>query len=219
MFAGHFAPAIAAAAHKDAPSLPVLFVGAQLVDWAFFGFAMADIEHLRIVPGFTAMNPMDLYDMPWTHSLLGSMGWAALFVIIVRMMGIGRTGQMIGGGVVLSHWLLDWVAHAPDLTLYGAPPKMGLGLWNHPSLEMPLEIALVLGSLWFLHRKTGLSLLRLAALGVLLLIFQAVNWFGEQPVAVTTDMLLLPWVAYGVATLAAWWAVREPSRRDQLTVQ
>ena len=41
---------------------------------------------------------------------------------------------------------LDLLVHRPDLTLAGDPPKLGLGLWNIPLLEMPLEIALTLGA-------------------------------------------------------------------------
>jgi hypothetical protein len=216
MFIGHFAPAIAAAAHKDAPSLPVLFIGGQLVDWAFFGFAMIGVEHLRIEPGFTAMNPMDLYDMPFTHSLVGTLVWAVGFALLLRLCGLNRRGQAIGAAVVVSHWLLDLLVHAPDLTLAGSPPKMGLGLWNHPQIEMPLEVLLVLGTLWWLQRKRGVSSARIAVLAAVLLGLQAFNWFGEEPVAVTTGFLLMAWLGYSVATLAAWWAVRVSPAEDQL---
>ncbi len=219
MFIGHFAPAIAAAAYKDAPSLPVLFIGAQLVDWAFFGFAMIGVEHLRIAPGFTAMNPMDLYDMPLTHSLVGTLVWAAGFALMLRLYGINGRGQAIGAAVVVSHWLLDLLVHAPDMTVTGSPPKMGLGLWNHPHIEMPLEISLVLGSLWWLQLKRGVPSVRIIVLAAVLLGLQAFNWFGEEPVAVTTGFLLMAWLGYSVATLAAWWAVRVSPSEDQLVVQ
>lgn len=71
MFIGHFSAAfVAAAASRRAPSLTALFVGAQLVDWGFFTFSLIGLEKMRIVPGITAMNPLDLYFMPYTHSLL-----------------------------------------------------------------------------------------------------------------------------------------------------
>ena len=35
------------------------------------------------------------------------------------------------GIAVVSHWILDWVTHRPDLPLVpGYPTKVGLGLWN-----------------------------------------------------------------------------------------
>jgi hypothetical protein len=97
---------------------------------------------MRIVPGITAMNPMDLHHMPYTHSLLGAALWAAAFGLLVGF-GTRRREAAIGAAiVVLSHWFLDLIVHIPDLTLFGAPPKLGLGLWNHPLAEMPLEILL-----------------------------------------------------------------------------
>lgn len=57
MFIGHFAPALAArAASPESPRLGTLFLAGQLVDWAFFTFAIFGIERLRIVPGITVMN-------------------------------------------------------------------------------------------------------------------------------------------------------------------
>ena len=62
MFIGHFAPAFAAGAiSPESPRLGTLFVAAQLVDWAFFLFVLVGIEEMRIVPGITAMNPLDLH--------------------------------------------------------------------------------------------------------------------------------------------------------------
>ena len=87
MFIGHLAPAFAARAITDeAPRLGVLFFAAQLVDIAFFSFALVGLENFRIVPGITAMSPLDLYDYPITHSLLGTALWAAGLAIIVGIL-------------------------------------------------------------------------------------------------------------------------------------
>jgi len=76
MFIGHYAPAFIAATSRRSPKLGTLFIAAQLVDISFFSLLLLDVEHMRLVPGATKMNPMDLYDMPWDHSLLGALGWA-----------------------------------------------------------------------------------------------------------------------------------------------
>lgn len=212
MFIGHFAPALIAARHPKAPSLPVLFIGSQLVDWAFFGLLLAGVEKMRFVPGTSAMNPMDLYHLPYTHSLVGTSLWAAGFAVLIWLAGRNRAAALIGFGVVLSHWLLDLIAHVPDLTLWGAPPKLGLGLWNYPALEMPLEIGLTLGSLWLYARATGGMRTSLWGLGALLLLLQAINWFGPQPANVDASVTLLAWFGYGVATLSALWVQRTAAR-------
>lgn len=208
MFIGHFAPAMAAAAHKDAPSLPVLFVAAQLVDWAFFALLLTGHEAMRVTPGISVMNPMDLYHMPWTHSLAGSIAFAAAFGIAISLITKNRAAAIIGFGVVLSHWFLDLLVHVPDLTLAGSEPKLGLGLWNHPMIEMPLEIAITFGALWFYVRKRGGSKVAIATLVVVLAALQAVNWFGPVESEVTNGTSFLAFFAYSVATLAAWWVAR-----------
>jgi hypothetical protein len=205
VFIGHWAPALLAAARPDAPGLGKLFVAAQLVDWAFFGFLLLGVEHMRITPGISVMNPMDLYHMPYTHSLLGSAVFAGLFGGAIWLASKNKTAALLGGAVVLSHWFLDLLVHVPDLTLAGSPPKLGLGLWNHPAIEMPLELVITLGALWLYARARRPALDRLLVLGALLLVLQAVHWFGPVEPEVTAGTSLLALFAFGLATLTAWW--------------
>lgn len=214
MFIGHFAPAMIAARHKDAPSLPVLFVGAQLVDWAFFGLLLTGIEKMRVTPGISVMNPMDLYHMPYTHSLLGSAVFAVLIGGLLSLVSKNRTAGIIAALVVLSHWFLDLLVHVPDLTLAGSPPKLGLGLWNHPAIEMPVELVLTFGSLWLYAKVAKPKAVPLALLAAVLLLLQAINWFGPVEAEVTTGTSLLAFFAYGLATLAAWWVYRGEGRKQ-----
>jgi hypothetical protein len=205
MFIGHWAPALIAATRPKAPGLAVLFVAGQLVDWAFFGFVLLGWEHLRFTPGISAMNPMDLYHMPYTHSLLGSAVFAGAFGALLQALTKNRTAALLGAAVVLSHWFLDLLVHVPDLTLAGSPPKLGLGLWNHPLIEIPLELALTFGALWLYARAARPAPLRLGVLAGLLLGLQLFNWFAPPEPAVTTATVLLAFAAFGLVTLAAWW--------------
>ena len=208
MFIGHFAPAMVAAAHPRAPGLGTLFVAGQLLDFGFFGLALAGIEKFRITPGITNMVPLDLYHMPYTHSLLGSGVWAAAFALLIWLFTRNRTGALIGGGVVMSHWFLDLLVHAPDLTLAGTPPKMGFALWNYPMIEMPLELAITFGALAFFIARTRpiapSSKIALVLLVILLSVFQAVNWFGEEPESATVAMMITALVAFAAASAAAF---------------
>ena len=206
MFIGHWAPALAAAAASPrAPKIGMLFIAAQLVDWAFFGLLLSGVEHMRFSPGISVMNPMDLYHMPITHSLLGSAAFAAAFAALLWLGSKDRVLALIGGAVVLSHWFLDLLVHVPDLTLAGSPPKLGLGLWNHPAIEMPLELAITFGALWWYAKVRRPARLRLGVLAAVLLALQAFNWFGPVEPEVTAGTSLLAFFAYGLVTLAAWW--------------
>lgn len=208
MFIGHFAPALVVAARPKAARLGTLFVAAQLVDIGFAALLIPGVEAMRIVPGITAMNPMDLYHMPFTHSLLGASLWAIAFGLLVRAL-TKRNAAAIGAAlVVVSHWFIDLFVHIPDLTLFGTPPKLGLGLWNYPAAAMPFEILLIGGALVYYARRTEAPSgnWRLWILAALLALFQAIDWFGpKEPVyslAIPATML----TAYTVLALAAAWA-------------
>ena len=191
MFIGHWAPALALAARPKAPGLGTLFVAGQLVDWAFFGLLLTGTEAMRFRPGVSVMNPMDLYHMPYTHSLLGSAVFAAAFGALVLGLTKSRAAGAIAALVVLSHWFMDLLVHVPDLTLAGSPPKLGLGLWNHPAIEMPLELGLTFGALWLYVRAKRPAPLRVGLLAAVLLLLQAVNWFGPVEAEVTTGTSVL----------------------------
>jgi hypothetical protein len=206
MFIGHFAPAfIAAAVRPDRPRLGAMFVAAQLVDWGFFTLALIGAEAMRIDPSASVMVPFDLYHMPYTHSLLGTAIWAAAFLCVVAIYQRSLKIGALAGLVVLSHWLLDFLVHVPDLTLDGTPPKLGLGLWDLPWMAIPLELGLIFGALAFYLRRTrGPAGPPLVLAGVMLL-FQLVNWFAPHPEAAGPFLYLQALVAFGIMTaLAAW---------------
>src|SRR5439155_1492753 len=91
MFVGHYG--ISFAAKKAEPRVPlwVLFIAVQLLDVLWAPFVLVGIEKVRIVPGITASNPLDLYYMPYSHSLLAAIGWSvvallayAVFAVVIR---------------------------------------------------------------------------------------------------------------------------------------
>jgi membrane-bound metal-dependent hydrolase YbcI (DUF457 family) len=147
--------------------------------------------------------------MPYTHSLLGGLLWAGLFGGLLWLLSRDRLTALIGSLVVLSHWFVDLIVHIPDLTLFGAPPKFGFGLWNHPAIAMPLELALTFGALFFYlwrTRSTRPSAGLAAGLPALILLtVQSINWFGPEPEVVNAAIPLSALTAYAVlAALAAW---------------
>lgn len=203
MFIGHWSPALLAAAHKDSPGIVPLFLAAQLPDWVAFALNIAGVEHFRIVPGLSALSSVDLYDIPWSHSLVGTAVLALVAGLIVSALWRNRTAGVLTGIVVLSHWFLDLLVHMPDLTLAGHPPRLGLGLWNQPLIEIPLELAMTFGALWFYAETQRPPRGTVRLLAAVLLVFQLVHWFvPPQP----AQLSMLPWVAlaaFAIVTLLA----------------
>src|SRR5450432_1001272 len=160
MFIGHYGVSLAAKRYAPRVPLGVLFLAVQLLDVLFAIFLLAGIEKMRIVPGFTAFNPYDLYWMPYSHSLVGALGWSAFATVVclavARRLPSGKrlAAAAIVGVAVFSHFVLDVPMHTPDLPLAidASSPKIGLGLWNHRSAAIALELAaLTAGGLVYLR--------------------------------------------------------------------
>ena len=209
MFIGHFAPAFAAGAiSPESPRLGTLFVAAQLVDWAFFLFVLAGIEDMRIVPGITAMNPLDLHHMPYTHSLAGTAAFALVFGVIVWRVTRNAVAGVWAGLVVVSHWLIDLLVHRPDLTLAGGPDRLGLGLWDRPLVAIPLELAITLiAFIWYIRATKGPVGPPLILIGVML-VLQAINWFAPEPTVMSVWLPITSLVAFAILTALATWVGR-----------
>ena len=209
MFIGHFAPAFAAGAiSPESPRLGTLFVAAQLVDWAFFLFVLVGIEEMRIVPGITAMNPLDLHYMPYTHSLAGTAVFALVFGVIVWRMSRNAVAGVWAGLVTLSHWLTDLLVHRPDLTLAGGPERLGLGLWDRPMIAIPLELAMtLLAFVWYIRATKGPVGPPLVLIGAMLLL-QAITWFAPEPTVMSVWLPITALVAFAILTMLATWVGR-----------
>ncbi|MGA8960500.1 MAG: metal-dependent hydrolase, partial [Pseudolabrys sp.] len=157
MFIGHYGPSFACKAWKPVIPLWILFVAVQLVvDIVWALLVLLGIEKVRIVPGFTATNPFDLYYMPFTHSLPGAIFWSVGAAVVYRAVAPAQkwTAAAIVGGAVFSHWILDLIVHRPDLALYDDAYKVGFGLWNYPAIAFVLEIALLFGGIALYLRVT-----------------------------------------------------------------
>ena len=220
MFIAHWSAALAAgAASKSAPRLGTLFIAAQLVDWAFFVLVIVGIEQSTYDRGTTLMMPYAL-DMPITHSLMGTAGFALAYALIVFIGMREWRPALITALVVLSHWPLDLLVHAPDLTLAGHPPMFGLGLWDHPWAAIPLELLLTFGAfIWYARRTIGPPG-PLIVLAILLLAVQLAVWLmphGPHTASVATALLSL--ATFALISLVAWWVgTTRRHRRKTLAV-
>ena len=73
-------PELCAKRVELAVPLWTLFIAVQLLDVFWSMFVLLGIEKVRIVPGFTKTNALDLYYMPYTHSLPGAVAGPSLQV-------------------------------------------------------------------------------------------------------------------------------------------
>ena len=207
MFVGHYSASFAGKAAEKRIPLWLLFIAVQFVDVLWAIFVVLGIEKVRIVPGFTASSPLDLYYMPYTHSLVGALGWSMLAFLVCQFIpslrGV-RTG-MILALAVFSHWLLDLVVHRPDLALYDSTFKMGFGLWNYRTLAFAVEIGMLVAGA-ALYLKKAYRKARLVAFVCFLALVQTFEKFFFPPPKSDWAMALSALVSYGVLAVLAWWA-------------
>ncbi len=145
MFVGHIGVGLAAKAAAPRASLGSLVLAAVLLDVLVWAFVVAGLEHIGVKPGITATNALDLYDYPLSHSLLMSVAWGTLMA--AGYYGIRRYswGALIIFAAVVSHWVLDFISHRPDMPLApGVHRYYGLGLYNSRPGMLVVE-----GLLWF----------------------------------------------------------------------
>jgi hypothetical protein len=116
MFVGHYAGAFVASGLDKRLSLGAAFVCAQLVDYGWDAFVLTGIEHARIVPGLPS-NPLDLYHMPYSHSLVATIVWSAAAAVIAFVWRRSAKVAALVAFAVASHWFLDLIVHRQDLPL------------------------------------------------------------------------------------------------------
>ena len=154
MFIGHYAVGFAAKRAAPNASLGPLMAAPILLDLLWPIFLLAGWEHVRIDPGNTAFTPLAFDSYPISHSLIASIGWAALFGGLYWAFTRYRAGAVAIALGVVSHWVLDWVTHGPDLPLYPGGPKVGLGLWDSIPGTLAVEFAMLAIALWLYVRTT-----------------------------------------------------------------
>ena len=130
MFVGHIAVALAAKRAAPKANVGWLVAGVTALDLLWPVFLIAGIERVRIAPGATAFTPLVFESYPWSHSLVMSVVWGCALAGLARWRGVPSASALLVA-LVASHWLLDFITHAPDMPLWpGSSPRFGLGLWN-----------------------------------------------------------------------------------------
>jgi membrane-bound metal-dependent hydrolase YbcI (DUF457 family) len=208
VFIGHFGAGLAAKRFTPYTSLGTLVVAVQLLDLIWPTFLMLGIERVRIDPGNTRVTPLAFDYYPWTHSLAMAVVWAALAMLAYTVLRRPGRGAWIVAAAVLSHWVLDFVTHRPDLPLWPPHgPLVGLGLWNSLAGTVAAEsLSFALG-VWLYATHTEASdrvgRYALLAFAFVLPLIYAANLLGPPPpsadaiaVLAQTQWLLVVWAMW-----------------------
>jgi membrane-bound metal-dependent hydrolase YbcI (DUF457 family) len=155
VFVGHLAVALAAKARAPQISLGYWVAAAIALDLLWPIFLFLGIEQVSITPGATAFTPLVFDSYPWSHSLLMAVVWGIIAAAFARWRGQSLGVAVLLALVVVSHWVLDYVSHAPDMPLWpGASPRYGLGLWRSVPATLLIEGLMFTGAVALYARRT-----------------------------------------------------------------
>jgi hypothetical protein len=149
MLIGHFALGLASKRFTPRTPLGLLLLAPFLLDLIFPILVLLGWEQMRILPEEHGFLTLELVHMPYSHGLVGAMGWAVLLALPYFLWRRDGRGAIVLALLVLSHWVLDVVTHRPDMpVLLSSGPKLGLGLWHSLAWTFIVEGALFAGSVW-----------------------------------------------------------------------
>ncbi|MEQ9400485.1 MAG: hypothetical protein RJQ04_15080 [Longimicrobiales bacterium] len=215
MFVGHLAAALAAKKIEPRTPLGAAVAAGFGLDLIWPLFLLGGLETVRINPGDTAFTNLAFDFYPWSHSLAMVVGWSLVAALVGgKLIGSKRVGTTLGA-LVMSHWILDLVAHRPDLPVWPGGPVLGMGLWYSVPGTLVVEGSMLAIGL-AAYRATTRPDDRVGSLALSGLLVLSVAIWAAQPWAPPPPST----TAVAVSALAIWlfpvwagWADRHRSLR------
>lgn len=155
MFVGHYAVGFASKRLAPRVSLAWFVAAATLLDLLFPLFVLAGWESARFIPADTPFLRISLDDYPLSHSLLMAAVWGVLLAGVCWAVTRNRMAAGVVWVGVLSHWVLDFITHRPDMPLVpGGAARVGLGLWYSTAGTLVVEGVMFVAAVWLYARAT-----------------------------------------------------------------
>jgi hypothetical protein len=208
MGVGHLAVGFASKRFAPRANLAWLMMAPMFIDLLWGIFILTGVEQARITPGITRAMPLDLIDIHISHSLVAVIGWALLLAAIYFWRRRDLTASWVLFSGVISHWVLDWVSHRPDLQITFHGPKYGLALWNYPLAAFSVEAALLMAGAFLYvsctRPRSPRGKISLAILLIVLFAFNAASYFGPPAgdirlmAATNLSVLILLWACWRI---------------------
>lgn len=207
MFIGHYAVGLASKEFAPRTSLAALIAAPILLDLLWPIFLLLGWEHVSIAPNSNPFLRLQFDSYPISHGLVAVLGWATLYASVYFGFTRYITGSIVIWIGVVSHWVMDFIVHQPDLPLDARSRLVGLGVWNHRWLAIAIEVTLFAIGIWTYQRRTRakdkIGLYAFLAFVVFLLLAYIGASFGPPPPSVKKlaigallTLLFIPW---------AWW--------------
>jgi membrane-bound metal-dependent hydrolase YbcI (DUF457 family) len=217
VFIGHYALGFAAKRLVPRTSLGTLFAAPTLADLLWPVFLLLGWEHARLVPNANPFLVLWLDDIPLSHSLLTLILWGGLVGYFYRAHTGYARGAVVVGLLVVSHWVLDFVTHRPDMPLYPGSVKVGLELWNSVAGTLIVEGAMFIAGV-AIYAGVTRARDKIGRYGfwalVLLLLGSYVSQLFAPPPPSNTALAIGAIVFGWLFVLLGWWVDRHRALRE-----
>ena len=216
MLVGHLAVALGAKTAEPRVPLGAAVAAAFGLDLLWPILLLLGFETVRVHPGDTAFTNLAFDSYPWSHSLLFATVWSGLFMFVTRRLYRSWRVGAILGGLVLSHWVLDFITHRPDLPLWPGGPLVGAGLWNSIAGTLLIEGSLLTFGVWlYLGSTTTRDATGRWAL-VALVVVTGLIWVTQPWSPAPPNAMAVAWGALILWLLPPWARAIEAHRRSSV---
>jgi hypothetical protein len=218
MFIGHFAVGLAAKKASPKINLGLLFIACQLLDLIWPVLILTGVEQVSVDHSATAVTPFNFSYYPWSHSLVMTIIYSLILGFIAAKVAKSNRTGIVFGFVILSHWILDFLTHRPDLPLYFDGLKVGLGLWNSVVATFIIEGGIfIIGIFFYLQASPLISKKRKvifwSMIAFLFLIYIG-NIFGPKaPIDTHPNAIAGPALAMWLIVIWGYFADKNSSKK------
>lgn len=214
---GHFGAALLVSVlTSQTTPLAHLFLAAQVQDLLITLFAYTlHIEKAHLAPNSdNKVFPIALDYVPYSHGLFATL----VLCLLCCVLPIAPISKVALSLAVLSHWILDWIVHLPDLDLcfpFTDCGKAGLGLWRYLVPSLVVECAIVMaGALLYVRSVPGREasqrvMWRLLPLTAFMVAVTVAMPFLPPPKRLDSSITVQTHVLYGIFALVGW-AIERP---------
>jgi hypothetical protein len=220
MFIGHYAVGLASKKLAPRASLGALIAAPILLDLLWPIFLLLGWEHVSVEPNRNPFLRLAFDSYPISHGLVAVLGWATLFGAIYFGFTRYKAGALVIWMGVISHWVLDYIVHRPDLPLFaGGARLVGLGLWNHRWAAIAVELILFAAGTWLYTRQTKpkdkIGVYALWGFVIFLLAAYGAAAFGPPPPASVRKLAIVT-LCTSLLIVWAWWFDSHREARSDL---
>lgn len=215
MGVGHLAVGLMLKRVTPGINLGFIFFATLLSDFLLGVFYWLGLEQASIPAHYENAHSV-AFSFPYSHGLLASLLWSALIFLLARYLWHKEDRTRIGiifGLAVFSHFVLDFIVHVPEMPVLGRDSyKLGLGLWDHMSIALILEMLLVVIGLYlFLNRAGETSFRGKVGILILMVVFSILTVVGmTSSVPPNMTVLGVSWLVTPlVLSVIAFWLDRK----------